>query len=104
MIEITPSELRTLLAGDDPPVVLDVRETWETAICAIEGSLRIPMHLLPQRLAEIPTSRTVAVLCHHGMRSAMAAGFLLENGIEAVNVGGGIDLWAREVDLRMARY
>jgi rhodanese-related sulfurtransferase len=104
MIEITPAELRTLLAGDDPPLVLDVREPWETAICTIEGSLQVPMHLLPHRLPEIPTSRTVAVICHHGMRSAMAAGFLLEEGVEAINVGGGIDLWAREVDLTMSRY
>ena len=104
MKEITPTELQALLAEKDPPVVLDVREGWERQICAIDGSLHIPLQLLPQRLTDIPAGRVVAVVCHHGMRSAMAAGFLLEKGIDAVNVGGGMDRWAREIDGAMARY
>ena len=104
MNELTPSELQSLLRGDEPPVVLDVREGWEREICAIEGSLHIPLRSLPQRLADVPTGRAVAVVCHHGVRSAMAAGFLLERGIDAVNVGGGMDRWAREIDGAMARY
>ena len=104
MKEITPTELQTLLAGDDPPVVLDVRETWELQICAIEGSLHIPLRSLPQRFRELPGDRVVAVVCHHGMRSAMAAGFLLREGIDAVNVDGGVDRWAAEVEGGMPRY
>ena len=104
MKEITPTELQTLLAGDDPPVVLDVRETWELQICAIEGSLHIPLRSLPQRFRELPDDRVVAVVCHHGMRSAMAAGFLLLEGIDAVNVDGGVDRWAAEVEGGMPRY
>ena len=104
MKEITPTELQTLLAGDDPPVVLDVREAWEVGICAIDGALHIPLRSLPQRMTDIPAERVIAVVCHHGMRSAMAAGFLLESGIEAVNVAGGMDRWAREIDGAMARY
>ncbi len=104
MKEITPTELQTLLAGDDPPVVLDVRETWELQICAIAGSLHIPLRSLPQRFSELPGDRVVAVVCHHGMRSAMAAGFLLREGLDAVNVEGGVDRWAREVEGAMPRY
>lgn len=104
MKEITPTELQTLLAGDAPPVVLDVREAWELGICAIGGALHIPLRSLPQRMTDIPAGRVIAVICHHGMRSAMAAGFLLEHGLEAVNVAGGMDRWAREIDGAMARY
>ena len=104
MKEITPSELRNLLAADDPPLVLDVRERWELQICVLPGSLHIPLQTLPQRLPEIPADRVVAVICHHGMRSAMAAGFLEQSGIEAVNVSGGVDRWARDVEHGMARY
>jgi rhodanese-related sulfurtransferase len=104
MKEISPTELQVLLAGDDPPLVLDVRETWERQICAIEGSLHIPLRSLPQRFSELAGDRVVAVVCHHGMRSAMAAGFLLQEGIDAVNVEGGVDRWAREVEGGMARY
>ncbi len=102
--EITPEELQVLLAGDDPPVVLDVRESWERQICAIAGSLHVPLPSLPQRFTELPADRVIAVVCHHGMRSAMAADFLLLEGIEAVNVAGGMDRWAREIDGAMARY
>jgi rhodanese-related sulfurtransferase len=104
MMDISATELHLLLAGDDPPLVLDVREPWETQICVINGSLQIPLRSLPQRLHDIPTGRIVAVVCHHGMRSAMAAGFLEQEGVEAVNVEGGIDAWAREVERGMARY
>jgi rhodanese-related sulfurtransferase len=104
MTDIGPTELHALLAGADPPLVLDVREPWETQICAIAGSLQIPLRWLPQRLFDIPTDRLIAVVCHRGVRSAMAAGFLEQEGIEAVNVAGGIDAWAREVEGEMARY
>jgi rhodanese-related sulfurtransferase len=104
MKQITPAELQVLLAGGDPPLVLDVREAWELQICAIGGSLHIPLRSLPQRFRELPGDRVVAVVCHHGMRSAMAAGFLLQEGIDAVNVDGGVDRWSREVEEGMPRY
>jgi rhodanese-related sulfurtransferase len=104
MTEINPMELQALLGGDDPPLVLDVREPWETQICAMPGALQIPLQSLPYRLREIPAGRVIAVICHHGMRSAMAADFLSQEGVNAVNVSGGIDGWAREVEVSMDRY
>jgi rhodanese-related sulfurtransferase len=104
VIEITPAELKSRLQGPEPPAVVDVREPWEVAICSLEGSLEIPLRSLPQRLQEIPRDRTVAVICHAGMRSYMAAGWLAEQGYDAVSLAGGIDRWAVEVDRTMARY
>ena len=104
MTELTPSELHALLAGGDPPLVLDVREPWEREICALDGALEIPLGSLSRRIHEIPPGRTVAVICHHGVRSALAAGLLLREGWDAVNVTGGIDRWARDVDGTMIRY
>jgi rhodanese-related sulfurtransferase len=104
VMNISPTELQTLLATGDPPLLLDVREPWETEICSIAGSLKIPMRDIPARLAELPSGRRVAVICHHGMRSAMVVRYLLENGIDAVNVSGGVEGWAGEVDPAMPRY
>ena len=104
VLEITPSQLESMLRGDDPPVVVDVREPWETEICRIEGSTLIPMRSLPQRLQEIPRERTIAVVCHAGARSYHAAEWLLSQGIEAVSVAGGVDRWAVEVEPGMKRY
>ncbi len=102
--EITPQELQTLLAGDNPPTLIDVREEGEAAICAIEGSTLIPMNTIPQRLGDIPRDRPVVLYCHHGMRSMMAGQFLARNGYDALSLAGGIDLWASQIEPGMSRY
>jgi rhodanese-related sulfurtransferase len=102
--EITPTELQQLLAGDNPPSLIDVREEGEAAICAIDGSTLIPMNSLPQRLKEIPRERPVVLYCHAGMRSMMVGEWLSQQGFDALSLAGGIDRWAAEIEPSMARY
>jgi rhodanese-related sulfurtransferase len=102
--EVTPAELQQLLSEENPPTLIDVREDGEAAICAIEGSILIPMNTLPQRLQEIPRDRPVALYCHHGMRSMMAGQWLAQQGYDALSLAGGIDRWAIEMAPDMARY
>jgi rhodanese-related sulfurtransferase len=102
--EITPTELQQLLAGDNPPFLIDVREEGEAAICSIDGSILIPMNSLPQRLQEIPRDRPVVLYCHAGMRSWMVGQWLSQQGYDALSLAGGIDRWAREIEPEMARY
>ena len=102
--EISPTELQQRLSEENPPILIDVREDVEAAICAIEGSILIPMNTLPQRLQEIPRDRPVALYCHHGMRSMMAGQWLAQNGFDALSLAGGIDRWAEEIEPGMARY
>ena len=102
--EITPTELQQLLAGENPPSLIDVREEGEAAICTIDGSTLVPMNSLPQRLQEIPRDRPVVLYCHGGMRSMMAGQWLSQQGFDALSLAGGIDRWAREVEPEMNRY
>ena len=102
--EITPTELQQLLATENPPSLIDVREEGEAAICAIDGSTLIPMNSLPHRLQEIPRDRPVVLYCHSGMRSMMAGQWLSQQGFEALSLAGGIDRWAVEIEPDMARY
>lgn len=103
--EITVDALARLRREGASHVVLDVREVPELAICALEGALHIPMRQVPERLAEIPRDRPVVVLCHHGIRSWQVTQYLRREGVErAVNLAGGIDAWAIEIDPAMARY
>ncbi|HEY4642331.1 MAG TPA: rhodanese-like domain-containing protein [Thermoanaerobaculia bacterium] len=102
--EITPTELQQLLAGDNPPFLIDVREEGEAAICSIDGSILIPMNSLPQRLQEIPRDRPSVLYCHGGMRSMMVGEWLSQQGFEALSLAGGIDRWAVEIEPEMARY
>jgi rhodanese-related sulfurtransferase len=104
-LEISVGELDRWLGGARPVAVLDVREPWERAICALPGSIDIPMAELPGRLAEVPTDRAVVVMCHHGMRSLQATRWLRAQGRAlACNLQGGIDAWASQIDGVMKRY
>lgn len=103
--EIDAKVAAVRLAGENPPVLLDVREDQELAIVAIDGAQHIPMGDIPSRLTELDPDASIICLCHHGMRSAQVAGFLVQQGFSKVaNLSGGIDAWAAVVDESMPRY
>ncbi|MGZ4451190.1 MAG: rhodanese-like domain-containing protein [Nocardioides sp.] len=77
----------------DGLVVLDVREPVEWHHGHIDGAVHIPLMELPQRFAELPAGRTV-VVCKVGGRSAQATGYLVQQGVDAVNLDGGMIEWA----------
>ena len=86
-------------------VLVDVREEWEVQTARVEGARHIPMSLVPAQHALLPRDATIAVLCHHGVRSAMVADYLRSAGFpRVVNVAGGIDRWSVEVDSAVRRY
>ena len=103
--DATPAEVATALAGEDAPILLDVREPWELEVASVPGALHIPMGSVPSRLQELPEDRRIAVLCHSGQRSYQVAMFLEAQGYDDVaNVDGGIDRWSVEVDPTIPRY
>ena len=88
-----------------PPLLLDVREPWEYAICHLAQARLVPMRQIPQALGQLVPDRETVVICHHGIRSARVARYLEQQGFSAViNLDGGMDAWAREVDRSMATY
>ena len=89
----------------EKPVLLDVREPWEFQTCHIPGSQLIPMQSVPARQTELDPDEPVVCICHHGMRSAAVAAFLEKNGFtQVINMTGGIDAWAKQVDPTMPKY
>jgi rhodanese-related sulfurtransferase len=72
--------------------VLDVREPVEWVHGHIDGAVHIPLRELPQRLEELPPGRLL-VVCKIGGRSAQAVGYLGQQGIDAVNLDGGMVEW-----------
>lgn len=103
MQTIDPQQLRQQMTSGI--TVLDVRQPEEIAIAAIAGTVNIPMNELPARLGELDPKAPVVVMCHHGMRSEMAARFLEKNGFTNVtNLVGGIDAWSLTVDANVPRY
>jgi molybdopterin/thiamine biosynthesis adenylyltransferase/rhodanese-related sulfurtransferase len=102
---ISAEGLAARLAQEPALQLLDVREPHEYAICHLPGSKLIPLGLVGERLGELDRQRPVVVYCHHGGRSAAAIRLLQEQGFpELLNLEGGIDAWAAEVDPKMDRY
>lgn len=105
MTEISVRELKRRVDAGEPLFVLDVREGYELQTAALAFATPIPMGEVAGRLDDVPRDRTVAVLCHAGVRSARITQFLVQSGFEnAVNVAGGIDAWSREIDPSVPVY
>jgi rhodanese-related sulfurtransferase len=104
-LQVDVGQLDSMRKQGQKVTILDVREPWEAAICAIAGSVNVPLSTLPQNLDGLPRAQPLVVLCHHGMRSLQAVRWLRQNGFNnATNLQGGIDAWARQVDRSMATY
>ena len=105
MHPIRPSALAERLQNGDDLVLLDVRQPEELAICQLPGVTAIPLNELSTRHVELDPDAEIVCICHHGIRSAHAAGFLAQLGFEHLwNLSGGMEAWAAEVDPKMARY
>ena len=68
-----------------PVTVLDVRRTDESGASRIPGSVNIPLHELPRRMAEVPAGE-IWVHCAAGYRASIAASFLAAAGRDLVAV------------------
>jgi rhodanese-related sulfurtransferase len=77
-------------------LVLDVREDDEWLAGHVEGSLHVPLMELGARypeLAEVDEAEQTLVVCRVGNRSAYATAFLVQQGVDAVNLSGGLAAW-----------
>ena len=102
-MEIDVLKIKKMLDNNEV-ILLDVREPYEVGICNVKGSMFIPMNEIPQKLEKLDRETSYAVMCHSGVRSLHVAKYLIEQGYRALNVSGGIDMWASIVDKDMKRY
>jgi rhodanese-related sulfurtransferase len=105
MKHLTASELKTRLEQGEQPVLLDVREEWELMRCQLPGTTWIPMGQIVARVNELDKNKETVVVCHHGIRSWQVAKFLESEGFgDVINLSGGVDAWANQVDPAMPLY
>jgi rhodanese-related sulfurtransferase len=63
------------------------------------------MGQLPASLKALDPKRETVVICHHGIRSRQVAMYLDYQGFDRViNLAGGVEAWARDVDHQMPTY
>ncbi|MET9253595.1 rhodanese-like domain-containing protein [Streptomyces sp. NPDC048182] len=88
-------EVADLEGGD---FLLDVREDDEWRAGHAEGALHIPISEFVARYGELteaaPADGRINVICRSGGRSAQVAMYLVQQGLDAVNVDGGMQVWA----------
>jgi adenylyltransferase/sulfurtransferase len=102
--EITVTKLKQKIDNGEDINVLDVREPHEYEVANI-GVRLIPLGELPERLAELDQSDTLAIHCKTGGRSARAVKLLQDAGFQNVyNVKGGITAWSEEIDPSVPKY
>jgi adenylyltransferase/sulfurtransferase len=105
MDEITPRDLKARMSTPGAPLLLDVRQDWETKICRLPNAVHIPIEEIEGRTEELDPESEIVVYCHAGVRSAAVADYLRQLGFKSVrNLAGGVDAWAQTVEPGMRRY
>jgi len=95
---VTPSEVPGVDPAQLTPQALalpliDVREDDEWAAGHAPQARHIPLAQVPDRVTEIPPG--ALVVCRGGGRSARAVAWLAGQGVETLNVTGGMGAWAQ---------
>jgi cysteine desulfurase len=98
-VEVSPGALAEALRADPRPVLVDVREDYETRVTPsfqLEAR-RIPVSALINELpslASLPAHAPVVFLCRSGNRSAQAARALRRMGhAQSWSLAGGLAMW-----------
>ena len=105
--QISPMELKERLDAGDALFILDVREPheWEISNLAQYGAVLIPKGEVLDRVAELDQGAEIVVQCRTGGRSADVLRELEGIGFKRLlNLDGGINRWAREIDKGMVVY
>ena len=96
---IDPDELAERLRGDEPPLLVDVREAWEFGAGALPDAQHVSLGDVQLRLSDFPRDRDVIVYCRVGPRGERAVEMLRAAGVErAWNLRGGLAAWRDDVD------
>ena len=95
---ITPEELKTKIANNEPVAIIDLRgqSSFEQSDQTIKGSLHTKVRRVASRLRDVPRDRDVITYCACPADEAatIAARMLLANGFKRVRVlKGGWNAW-----------
>lgn len=91
---LTPQEAAERLARGELDLV-DVREVDEWQAAHAPSARHIPLRDLPSQLPALRGTRPVAFVCRSGNRSELATDLARREGIDALNVDGGLLAWHR---------
>lgn len=85
-----PAARRLLAEG---ATLVDVRSEKEWRSGHADGAVHIPLDQLAERMGELPQGTPIVTVCHTGIRSAVAARKLADNGYSVSSIRGGMIAW-----------
>ncbi len=101
---MTVAELKARQDQGTAPLLIDVREPYEAAICQIPGATLVPLAQFAGKLAELDPTTEIVVHCRIGARSAQVVAAMRERGfLRARNLAGGILAWIDQIDPSLPR-
>lgn len=86
--DVPVTSARQLLQAHPMPILLDVRSPAERAVSIIPGAIT--------EIGQLPRGTRIVVYCTVGLRSGLRTRELRAQGLEAVNLRGGILSWLAE--------
>lgn len=107
MKQMNVVELASLLANGLKPTMIDVREEKELVNGVLDDSIHIPMNDIPAKVADLEAEKEnmIVLICRTGNRSNQVGQFLEQNGFsDVVNMVGGMNAWAGQIDQSMTVY
>ena len=78
----------TDLVRNSKTSIVDVRTTEEFSTSRVEGSVNIPLNLVPENIKTLKKMQPLVLCCAAGVRSGQAMEFLKFNGLNQVYNGG----------------
>jgi rhodanese-related sulfurtransferase len=101
---LSPLELKKMLAGENPPVLVDARTREEHEAVAIPGSELLTENTLT-RLTAGDLAKRVIIYDHHGKSVLDHVSWFRGHGLKATfALAGGIDAYAQKADSTISRY
>lgn len=91
--KVTPQQAHDL--QQNGALLLDVRSRAEFQSAHAPKARNVPLDQLATRQRDVPAGRQVITICQSGGRSARAAALLRQQGLDVVDVRGGMTAWAR---------
>ncbi len=108
MKQMSVNDVANLLASEEKQIIkIDVREAHELPNGMIDGAIHIPMNTIPEKLGELEQHKkeTIVLICRSGKRSDQVGQFLENQGFsDVINMVGGMNTWAAEIDTSMNVY
>jgi rhodanese-related sulfurtransferase len=103
--DLTPEQLRDLIAQGRTPRLIDVRDPEEFALGHLPGAEWLPPAEIAEWSRELDPNQEILIYCHHGVRSLHAVMYLTTRGFKhMMHLRGGLDAYSLRADPSVPRY